>query len=83
VRIVRTPQGAVELDLTGKKSGRGAYLHNSPECWQTGLKKERLANALKTTISNGDRKRLADFAASLTPAATDEVVKVAMAKEPS
>ena len=65
VRIVRTPAGAVELDLTGKKSGRGAYLCRSADCWEAGLKKDRLANALKTTITNDDRKKLAEFAASL------------------
>jgi predicted RNA-binding protein YlxR (DUF448 family) len=65
VRIVRTPAGAVELDATGKKAGRGAYLCRSAGCWETGLKKERLSNALKTTISNEDRQRLAEFAAGL------------------
>jgi hypothetical protein len=75
VRIVRTPQGTVELDLTAKKAGRGAYLHHSAECWQAGLKKDRLANALKTTISNEDRKRLAEFAAGLTPVAASEAAQ--------
>ena len=65
VRIVRTPQGSVELDLTGKKSGRGAYLCRSADCWEAGLKKDRLAHALKTTIGNEDRQRLAEFAAGL------------------
>jgi predicted RNA-binding protein YlxR (DUF448 family) len=58
VRIVRTPAGSVELDETGKKSGRGAYLCKRVECWETGLKRDRLANALKTRISDDDRMRL-------------------------
>ena len=65
VRIVRTPAGAVELDPSGKKAGRGAYLCRSADCWETGLKKDRLSNALRTTISNEDRQRLAEFAAGL------------------
>ena len=65
VRVVRTPQGAVELDLTGKKAGRGAYLCARAECWETGLKKSRLANALKTQLSTDDRRRLSEFAQGL------------------
>ena len=72
VRIVRTPQGTVELDPTGKKSGRGAYLHNSADCWQLGLKKDRLANALKTTIAAQDRRRLVEYGASLSPSPANE-----------
>jgi predicted RNA-binding protein YlxR (DUF448 family) len=59
------PQGSVELDLTGKKAGRGAYLCRDIECWEAGLKKDRLASALKTTLSNDDRRRLQAFAESL------------------
>ena len=44
MRIVRTPNGAVEIDLTGKKPGRGAYLcRQRVECWEAApLKKDRL-----------------------------------------
>ena len=42
VRIVKTPEGDIKLDLTGKLNGRGAYICKSPEC----LKKARKANAL-------------------------------------
>ena len=31
IRIVRTPEGNVEIDITGKKNGRGAYLKKSLE----------------------------------------------------
>ena len=68
VRVVRTPQGSVELDLSGKKPGRGAYLCRRVECWQAALKKDRLAAALKTTISAEDRDRLSQFAESLRDA---------------
>jgi predicted RNA-binding protein YlxR (DUF448 family) len=65
VRIVRTPAGTVEVDLTGKKSGRGAYIHRTVECWDAALKKDRIATALKTKPTSEDRQRLADFSASL------------------
>ena len=47
VRIVRAPDGAVGVDLTGKRSGRGAYLCLQPGCWQTALKRHALDKALK------------------------------------
>jgi predicted RNA-binding protein YlxR (DUF448 family) len=47
VRIVRTPEGRVELDATGKKNGRGAYVHEARSCWDEALKKGRIGRALK------------------------------------
>jgi predicted RNA-binding protein YlxR (DUF448 family) len=56
VRVVRTPDSRVTIDPTGKLSGRGAYLCDSPECWQTALKhRGALARALKVeTIAEDD-----------------------------
>jgi predicted RNA-binding protein YlxR (DUF448 family) len=68
VRIVRTPQGTVEVDLTGKKPGRGAYLHPSYECWEQALKKGRLEAALKVKLAPDDRLQLTEFATSLREA---------------
>jgi len=59
VRIVRTVDG-VFVDITGKLSGRGAYLHQDPACWEIGLKKS-LENALKTKFKEGDRERLTQY----------------------
>jgi hypothetical protein len=59
VRIVRTEDG-VFVDVTGKLSGRGAYLHQDPSCWEIGLEKS-LENALKTNFTEGDRERLAQY----------------------
>ena len=50
VRIVRTPQGEVELDFTGKKSGRGAYICPSAVCLQKALKGKSLARSLEVPI---------------------------------
>jgi predicted RNA-binding protein YlxR (DUF448 family) len=68
VRVVRTPEGRVELDPTGKKNGRGAYVHESRECWDEALKKERLARALKVAVPAEDMERLRAHAADLTAA---------------
>ena len=63
VRIVRT--GAeVRLDPTGKLAGRGAYLHDRRECWETGLS-GALAHALKTDLTAEDRARLEVFMKAL------------------
>ena len=58
VRVVRTPEGAVVLDATAKLAGRGAYICARPECWSEALKKDRLAHALRTTISQAEREAL-------------------------
>ena len=65
VRIVRTPEGRVELDPTGKKNGRGAYVHESRECWDAALKRDRLGHALKVAVPADDMERLAAHAAAL------------------
>lgn len=65
VRIVRTQNGAVEIDPTGKRSGRGAYLCKAKTCWKEGLKRERLERALRTEIAAENRKDLADYGETL------------------
>jgi len=51
IRVVRTPAGAVEVDLTGKKSGRGAYLCPSQDCLNLAVKGKRLQKALQHDIA--------------------------------
>src|SRR2546423_14431740 len=53
VRVVRTPEGNVEVDLSGKANGRGAYLCHSSNCWDAALKRDRLSTALKVKLSPG------------------------------
>ena len=50
VRIVRSPEGEISVDLTGKKSGRGAYLCASAACLAKARKAKRLERALETPI---------------------------------
>jgi predicted RNA-binding protein YlxR (DUF448 family) len=62
-RLVRTPDGVL-VDSTGKRNGRGAYLHNQRSCWERALKGP-LAHALKTSLTDEDRARFEDFVQSL------------------
>ena len=65
VRVVRTPQGGVEVDPTGKAAGRGAYLCRRRQCWQEALKKEGLARALRVKLWDADIDKLKAFAEEL------------------
>lgn len=51
IRIVKTPEGEVSVDLTGKKSGRGAYICKSIECLEKAFKTKRLSRNLDISIS--------------------------------
>jgi predicted RNA-binding protein YlxR (DUF448 family) len=62
VRLVRTAEGAIAVDLTGKRNGRGAYLCSSPECWEDALKRGRLASALRATVSAETAEELRRYA---------------------
>ena len=50
VRVVRSPQGEISVDLTGKKSGRGAYICQNVECLRKARKAKRLERALECQI---------------------------------
>ena len=58
VRLVRTPEGRVEIDGTGRKPGRGAYLCPSRECWEAALKSNRLEHSLRISLSRDSREQL-------------------------
>ena len=66
IRLVRTANGAVELDLSGKKPGRGVYLCTQKECWEEGFKRNRLERALRTKISTENRQALLNYGNSLS-----------------
>lgn len=78
-RVVRTDTG-VQIDLTGKLSGRGAYIHNQRSCWQAALK-GKLANALKIDMTDEDRQKLMVFMQTLPETATQEEVLLAETSE--
>ncbi len=50
VRVVRTPEGGAEIDPTGKKNGRGAYLCKDPACVSRLLKTKPLGKILGVPV---------------------------------
>lgn len=52
LRIVRTPEGEVKLDPTGKANGRGTYICRKLECVKLARKKKALSRSLKTTVDD-------------------------------
>lgn len=50
IRIVRTPEQKVEIDVSGKMNGRGAYLKKSMEALELAKKRKALARALECEI---------------------------------
>jgi uncharacterized protein len=61
VRIVRSKEGDVSIDLTGKKSGRGAYLSRDKEAVLLAKKKNTLANHLEVTINDSIYEELLEL----------------------
>lgn len=52
IRAVKAPDGSVSIDLTGKKSGRGAYICRSTECFGKARKSRKLEKAFSCRISD-------------------------------
>lgn len=50
VRIVRSKEGEISVDLKGKKPGRGAYICKSVDCFEKARKARRLERAFSTQI---------------------------------
>ena len=50
VRLVRTPEGEIVVDPTGKRNGRGAYLCRGPDCLNVARKRKSLDRALRVTV---------------------------------
>lgn len=61
VRVVRNTEGVVEVDLTGKKNGRGAYLKKSPEVFEKARKSKVLERVLEVEISDNLYESLNDL----------------------
>ena len=52
VRVVKSPDGEISLDLTGKKSGRGAYVCRNAECLKKARKKKAFERAFDVKIDD-------------------------------
>lgn len=64
-RVVRTSDGQAEVDLTGRKPGRGAYICDTPACWERATSTGILDNALKTELTQETKNALRSFAATI------------------
>jgi len=58
VRVVKTPEGDICLDLTGKKAGRGAYVCRKAECLKKARKKKAFERAFSVTIDDAIYARM-------------------------
>jgi predicted RNA-binding protein YlxR (DUF448 family) len=67
VRVVRTPEGNVVIDETGKLNGRGAYLCRQRPCWDKALAKGQLGRSLKVRLQAEAERALHAYAAGLPP----------------
>ncbi len=75
IRLVRTPEGQVEVDLTGKRTGRGAYLCPRPACWEEALRRRSLNRALRVVLTPEEVERLRQYARSLPVEGDAETVE--------
>ena len=51
IRVLRTPEGDIVLDMTGKKNGRGAYICKNAACLKKARKSRRIESSLECSIS--------------------------------
>ena len=58
IRVLRTPEGEITIDFTGKKSGRGAYICKKLDCFKKARQKKRLDASLECKIPDEVYARL-------------------------
>jgi predicted RNA-binding protein YlxR (DUF448 family) len=58
IRVVRSPEGEVSFDITGRKAGRGVYLCNDRACLLKAIKSRALSRALECEIPEEVYERL-------------------------
>ncbi len=58
LRIVRTADSEIKLDLTGRENGRGAYIHFNKECFDKAVKSKGLERSFKMSINSDVYDRL-------------------------
>lgn len=52
IRVVRNNEGEINIDLIGKKPGRGAYICKNADCLEKAIKAKRLEKAFETSINS-------------------------------
>jgi len=65
IRLVSTENGVAEIDVFGKKPGRGAYLCPKKTCWELALRKNRLDYALRIKLRDDNRQTLLEYSDNL------------------
>ena len=50
IRILRSPEGEIKLDFTGKMNGRGAYICKNTQCLKKAIKQRRLDSVLEVSV---------------------------------
>jgi uncharacterized protein len=58
LRVVRSPEGEISFDLTGRKNGRGAYVCRSQDCLLKAIRQHQLERAFSAPISDAVRDAL-------------------------
>lgn len=61
VRLVHDTDGSIQIDISGRKPGRGTYLCRMPECWNSAVAGGRLEHALRTSLTAENRGQLAKY----------------------
>ena len=52
IRVVRSPEGVIAMDATGRKPGRGAYICRAKECLQKAIRQKQLERAFACPITD-------------------------------
>lgn len=60
MRVVKSPEGEISLDFTGKKNGRGAYLCKSSQCFENARKTRRFEKSFSCRIDESVYEVMAD-----------------------
>jgi predicted RNA-binding protein YlxR (DUF448 family) len=58
IRVVRAPDGRIDLDPSGKAPGRGAYVHQSRMCLKEAVRRGAIAKALRAPLGLPEAARL-------------------------
>jgi hypothetical protein len=61
IRLVRTTDGKIEFDLSGRKAGRGAYLCRNRGCFEKALAGGQLGRALRVKLTPEERAQLVEI----------------------
>lgn len=58
IRVIKTNEGEISIDATGKKNGRGAYICPSLDCFKKAVKNKGLERSLKAAVPEEIYKQL-------------------------